>query len=70
MKSTVPPAPRLSPDTVEVIVAVSFGNQLCLVLIVVGIVWTVTSSPVWSQEPLWLALLVLGESPVYDACQW
>src|SRR5437867_7479244 len=66
LNTTVPPAARL--PAVDVIVAVSFGVQLCFVLISVGICRTVTFSvPVVSGQAVAPTLSVFGGSPLYDA---
>src|SRR4051794_33796140 len=62
----------LSPATVDAITAVSFGNQLCLDLMSVGITWMVTASLATSQ----LASSLTGRMLFDDvalltvACQW
>ena len=64
--STLPPAARF-PDVADT-VAVSFGNQLCLVLMSVGICWTVTFSAAgWLAHAVAAMPSVFGESPLYDA---
>src|SRR6266542_3294496 len=62
LNATVPPAARL--PLVALISAVSFGIQLCFVLISVGICRTITSSLESVHCVLWLVPLVFGGSPL------
>jgi hypothetical protein len=56
--------PARSPPADALMVAESFGTQVCAVVMDEGTEVTTTSSSVSSQAVLWVVALLLGESPL------